>query len=149
VKTSDWTDDVPRLAATELCLASGELGGDYFALLVPTFDDPEFDPLQSDDWLPLTLSFGSARIHGSPDRAAIDALMLVVRDKGTEEAPLPLRADFGGLHATPSPASGVVSLTFYDGYDEHFDVAARAHGERGVEGLRRASGGAAVTPVLP
>ena len=125
-------DDASRLSAMELRLASGGLATDYFSFAIPLFDDERFNVLQSGHWLPLTLSFGSVSVSGNPDRSAIDAVAWIVRDRGRDGAgsARPVTAYWGGLWAHPEPESGVVSLTFDDGYDEHLGVAAPLMKER-------------------
>ncbi len=128
-------DDVSRLAALELRLMSGP--DDFFAFQAPLFGDPAFSPLQNDDWLTLSLSFGEARSHGEPRREAIDRLVVLFRDRGPSASgeARPVALDLRRVRALPHPQKGVVSFTFDDGYDEHFDVAAplmRKHGFSGT-----------------
>jgi peptidoglycan/xylan/chitin deacetylase (PgdA/CDA1 family) len=126
--------DVSRLAGMEIRLSSDDLAGSWFAFRVPLFEDERFGPLQSGSWVPLTLGFGSAEVVGRPDRSAIDAVGWVVRDHGSAAEPRPVVADWGGFALVDEPARGVISLTFDDGYDEHFEVAARLMAERGLRG---------------
>jgi peptidoglycan/xylan/chitin deacetylase (PgdA/CDA1 family) len=125
--------DVTRLSTLEVRLSSDDLRSSWYALSVPIFADPEFGPVQSGSWVPLTLSLGEARVVGTPDRSAIDAVGLVVSDRGAQGAG-PVTAWFGGLAAVDAPKRGVVSFTFDDGYDEHLAVAAPILAEHGFRG---------------
>jgi peptidoglycan/xylan/chitin deacetylase (PgdA/CDA1 family) len=129
-------DDTQRLAALELRLGSGDEPGSYFAFRQPIYEDELFNPIQSGEWLTLTYSFGRAEVVGNPDRGAIDQVVWVVRDSGPDAAgrPRPLTLDLGSIDSMPSPRSGIVSLTFDDGHQEHFDVAARLMAEHGFPG---------------
>ncbi len=123
-------EDASRLAGMEFRLSSDGLAQSWFAFRVPLFADEEFGPLQSGSWLALGLGFGEAEVVGSPDRSAIDAVGWMVRDRGAG----PAVADWGGLAAVEEPARGAISLTFDDGYDEHFAVAAPLLAARGLRG---------------
>ena len=68
---------------------------------------------------------------GTVRRTGVAVIDTVIRGIGPG---LPLEVDFGGLHAIASPSQGVVSLTFDDGYEAHFDVAAPLMAERGFAG---------------
>jgi peptidoglycan/xylan/chitin deacetylase (PgdA/CDA1 family) len=125
---------VSRLAGTELRLSSDDLAGSWYGFRVPLFEDERFGPVQSGSWVPLTFGFGDAEVVGRPERSAIDAVGWVVRDRGSAAEPRPAVVDWGGLAAVDSPERGVVSLTFDDGYDEHFEVAAPLMAERGFRG---------------
>ncbi len=126
--------DVSRLAGMEIRLSSDDLAGSWFAFRVPLFADARFGPVQSGSWVPLSFGFGSAEVVGSPDRSAIDAIGWVVHDRGEAGAAQRVIADWGGIAAVDEPAQGFVSLTFDDGHDEHFSVAAPLMAEHGFRG---------------
>lgn len=117
-------DDTGRLSALEIRLMTSV--DDYFVFQAPIFGDPAWSPLQSGSWLTLTASFGEARRVGKPRRDSIERISYLVRDRGASDAgePRPLTLDLGPLRALPQHPTGAVSLTFDDGYDEHFLVAA-------------------------
>jgi peptidoglycan/xylan/chitin deacetylase (PgdA/CDA1 family) len=115
-----------RLAGAELVLASRD---GAFVLPVPVFADETMNLLRSGEWIWLTLGLGSARREGSPDRSAIAGVEWRLAERA---GPGPrLGAQVGALEARPAPAEGVVSLTFDDGYDEHFAAAAPLLAEHG------------------
>lgn len=124
-------EDVSKLAGMEFRLSSDGFATSYFAFGVPLFADDQFNIVHSGPWATLTFSFGSAQIVGTPDRSRIDSIGWVVRDHGKT----PVTAEFGGAWFEDEPTRAVVSITFDDGYDEHFLVAAPAmkkHGFRGT-----------------
>jgi peptidoglycan/xylan/chitin deacetylase (PgdA/CDA1 family) len=120
-------DRAERLAGAELVLASQ---GGAFAIPVPVFADATMNLLQSGEWTWLTLGLGSARREGRPDRAAIVRVEWRLAERA--DAGPRLQGQVGALEARPLPAEGVVSLTFDDGYDEHFGVAAPLLAEHGL-----------------
>lgn len=124
VKVRVKVRDVAHLAGMEFRLSSDGLASSYFSFAVPLYADPEFNLLQDDDWLTLTWSFGSAQVTGEPDRAAIDSVGWILRDDSTGDASHRIVAYWGGLWAVAEPPRGILSFTFDDGYDEHFEYAA-------------------------
>jgi peptidoglycan/xylan/chitin deacetylase (PgdA/CDA1 family) len=122
-------DGVDRLAGADLVLVSRE---GAFAIPVMVFADEPMNLLQSGEWLELTLGLGPARHEGRPDRAAIERVEWRLAER---EGPGARVTGFvGGLVAPPLPDEGVVSLTFDDGYDEHWSVAAPILAEHGLRG---------------
>lgn len=122
-------DRAERLSGAELVLASRE---GTFVIPVPVFADPPMNLLQSGEWLDLTLSLGAARSEGRPDRGAIERVEWRLAERA--DAGPRLTGWVGALSSRPLPAEGVVSLTFDDGYDEHFAVAAPLLAEHGFRG---------------
>jgi hypothetical protein len=114
-----------RLAGLELRLGSDGLATSWFAFGVPLYADGEYNLLQDGEWTAITLGFGGARSEGTPQRAALDSMGIVVRD----DAKGPVQVDLGGWALVDEPAEGVVSFTFDDGYPEHL-VAARSMAAR-------------------
>ena len=119
-----------RLGGMEIRLGSDGAWDDFFVFEIPLFTDPLFDPIQPGEWLPLTLSFGSAKRVGNPDRSKIRWVAWAMRDDGSG----PLVVDWADLAAVPEPAGGVLSFTFDDGYAEHLSVAGRAMARHGFAG---------------
>jgi hypothetical protein len=118
-----------ELAGLELRLGSDGLRTHWFSLALPLYADPDYNLLQDGEWTSLTLGFGGAQREGTPDRAALDRVGLVVRDRGSG----PVRLDVAGLALVDEPAEGVASFTFDDGYAEHL-AAARLMAARGLRG---------------
>jgi peptidoglycan/xylan/chitin deacetylase (PgdA/CDA1 family) len=118
-----------HLAGLELLVGSGALDADVYSFALPLYGDPEYNVLQDGAWTTVTLSFGTARRTGAPDRAALDAFGVKVGDDGKGR----VQVDFGGLALVDEPAAGVVSFTFDDGYAEHL-TAAKLLAARGWRG---------------
>jgi peptidoglycan/xylan/chitin deacetylase (PgdA/CDA1 family) len=112
-------DAAERLAGAELRLASRD---GSFAINVPVFQDGSMNLLQNGQWLDLTLSLGAARREGQPDRGAIERVEWRLAER--EGAGPHVTGWVGGLRAHALPREGVVSFSFDDGYDEHYDAAA-------------------------
>ncbi|MGH0033537.1 MAG: polysaccharide deacetylase family protein [Myxococcota bacterium] len=113
-------DDLSKLGGMEFRLSSDRFSTSYYAFSFPLYDDEDFNVVRDGVWTTLTFSFGSARVEGKPNRAAINSIGWYVSDRG-EEAPL--TAYWGGLAAVDQAPEGVVSFTFDDGYDDHFLAA--------------------------
>ncbi len=126
-------DDVMRLSGMEFHLFSDAERTQAFVLPIALFADEEANLLQDGEWTTVTLSPGAARRTGNPDLAAIREIVWLVADNGSAESPAPLRADWSELAAVEA-RRGVVTLTFDDGYDEHYSVAAKLMAERGLRG---------------
>ncbi len=122
-------DDAARLAGADLVLVSRE---GAFAIPVMVFADGPMNLLQSGQWLELTFGLGSARREGRPDRSAIERVEWRLAE--SVGAGPRVTGFVGGLEARPLPDEGVVSLTFDDGYDEHWSVAAPILAEYGLRG---------------
>jgi peptidoglycan/xylan/chitin deacetylase (PgdA/CDA1 family) len=124
-------DDLRNVGGIEFRLSSDRFSSGFFAFEVAIYSDPEFNFLVADTWVPLTFSLGRARVVGKPDASAIDSIGVYLVDKGQ----LPLTFSWGAVLAVDQPDQGVVSITFDDGYDEHYDIAAgimAEHGQRGT-----------------
>lgn len=122
--------DVARLGGLELRLSSDRFAGSYFAFSLDQYADVHFNYLGDDDWTPVTWSFGSARIEGTPDRRAITDVGWFVFDKGEGQ---PVQMDWAGLAMVDLPGEGVLSFTFDDGYDDHL-LAAKLMAAQGYRG---------------
>ena len=127
-------DDVKRLGGLALRLSSDGFRESWFEFPLWIFADEHFNSLQGGAWTPTSFSFGSARVVGRPDRSAIDSVGWFVRDRPASEGGGPLTAEWRAFQAVDAAAEGVVSLTFDDGYDEHFSVAAPLLAEHGFRG---------------
>jgi peptidoglycan/xylan/chitin deacetylase (PgdA/CDA1 family) len=127
-------EDMARLNGMEFRLSSDGLRSDYFTFGVPLFADAPYNWLQDGAWQTLTFSFGAAVVTGAPDRARIDSIGWVLRDNADPSGERPLVAYWGGLAAVEEPARGIVSLTFDDGYDEHYQLAAPLLAEHSFRG---------------
>jgi len=123
-------DDVTRMGGMEFRLSSDRFNSNYFAFEFPMYDDADFNVVRDGVWTTLTFPFGSARVEGKPDRKAINSVGWYVADKG-EEAPV--TAFWGGVALVDEPPEGVVSITFDDGYDDHY-LAAQIMHEHGFQG---------------
>ena len=94
---------------------------DYFAINIPFYSDPEFNFLQAGQWAELTLSLGEARIEGSPSLEKIRHIGFYVA--GRQDASLPFVMDLRDFAIVESVPTSIVSMTFDDGYDDHFKAA--------------------------
>jgi hypothetical protein len=113
-------EHVEHLAGLELRLSSDDFAESFFAFELPLFADPHFNLIQAGKWTRLTLSFGSARVVGAPDRAAIDAAGWFLRD----DAGGPVKLAWSDLSAHATAKEGRLSLTFDDGVEGHYAIAA-------------------------
>jgi hypothetical protein len=113
-------EDVARLAGLELRLSSDDFAESFFAFELPLYADRHFNLIPDGKWVRLTLSFGSARVVGSPDRGAIDSAGWFLRDDGAGA----VEFAWSDLSAHAAANEGRLSLTFDDGLSAHYAVAA-------------------------
>jgi len=123
-------DDIAHLGGTEFRLSS-DGGKSFFAFGPRLYADPDFNIVRSGSWATLTFSLASARTEGEPDPSAIDTIGWWVADSGKGT---PLTASWAGITSVDAPERGVATLTFDDGYDEHYEAAKRMarHGFAGT-----------------
>jgi peptidoglycan/xylan/chitin deacetylase (PgdA/CDA1 family) len=126
-------DRVMRLSDMELHLFSDAERTQALVLRIPLFADERSNLLQDGEWTTVTLSLGAARRAGDPDRSAIREIAWLVADNGSPGSLAPVRADWSEL-ATVRAMRGIVTLTFDDGYEEHYSKAARLMAEHRMRG---------------
>jgi peptidoglycan/xylan/chitin deacetylase (PgdA/CDA1 family) len=122
--------DVSKLSGMELRLSSDGFDTSFFAIRVPLYEDPEFNVIKSGEWTPYTLSFASARVHGTPDRREINAIGWYVQDTGQG----PLTVAWSSHAAVAADGPGVVSFTFDDGTLDHLTLCAPELARAGYRG---------------
>ena len=124
-------DQLSNLGGLELRLSSDRFGESYYAFGIPLFDDTDFNVVRDGVWTTLTFGFGEAQVHGEPSRSAINAIGIYVADKGNQAA---VTLHWGGLAVVDEPSQGVLTLSFDDGYDDHYMAAEMMapHGFRGT-----------------
>lgn len=130
VKVLLRVQNLENLAGIELRVGSDSLKSTWYSYTVPLYGDPEYNLLQDGEWTTVTMSLGASNATGTPKRAEIDSIGVMVSDNGKG----PVEVDFGGAAVVDEPAEGVVSFTFDDGYKEHLDAAKllAEHGWRGT-----------------
>jgi peptidoglycan/xylan/chitin deacetylase (PgdA/CDA1 family) len=127
-------EDLGRLGGMQFRLSSDGLATSWFAFTVPLFTDAPTNLLQAGEWQTLSFSFGNAAVTGSPDRARIDTIGWALHDNGNAGSARPLVAYWSDLSALDEAPRGLVSLTFDDGYDEHYQIAAPLLAKHGFSG---------------
>ncbi len=129
VKVLLRVQNLENLSGIEVRVGSDSLKSNWYAYTVPLYGDSDYNLLQDGEWTTITMSLGATNATGTPERAALDSIGLLVTDKGSGEATV----DFGGIAVVDEPAEGVVSFTFDDGYKEHLS-AVKLLAERGWHG---------------
>jgi peptidoglycan/xylan/chitin deacetylase (PgdA/CDA1 family) len=126
-------DKVMRLSDMEFHLFSDTERTQAFVLRIPLLADEWANLLQDDEWATVTLSLGTARRTGDPDRSRIREIAWLVADRGSPDSLAPVRADWSELAAVDA-TRGIVTLTFDDGYEVHRSVAAPLMAQYGLRG---------------
>ncbi|UCG85461.1 MAG: polysaccharide deacetylase family protein [Gemmatimonadota bacterium] len=126
-------DRVMGLTDMEFHLFSDAQRTQALVLRIPLFADERANLLQDGEWITVTLSPGAARRAGNPDRSAIREIVWLVADNGSPDSLMPVRADLSELAAVDA-TRGIVTLTFDDGYEEHYSAAAPLMAEHGLRG---------------
>lgn len=94
----------------------------YYALSIPYFSDRYFNIVQDGYWHTYSLSLSHADVVGSPE-GRITHMGLYLQDNKKGSLKMALR----NLRFEPAPSEGYVSLTFDDGYIDHYYAAEIMH----------------------
>lgn len=121
--------DMATWSGVELRLSSDESFENYFAIAVPYYSDLEFNILQSNQWADLSFTLGEAQVVGSPDIENISQLGFYIQAKGEK----PLVLDLARFRIQKAIHNAIVSLTFDDGYVDHF-IAAKVMAKHQLRG---------------
>lgn len=117
VKVIFKVSDLTKLSGMELRLSSDESGYEnFFAIPVPLFTDIDFNTVQSNAWVTYTFTMGEAKTMGNPDLTDIKRLGFYL---GGEK----VKIEFKKIEVFDSFPHSIVSFTFDDGYDDHYEAA--------------------------
>lgn len=106
----------------EVRLSSDNDYNNFYSIAIPHYSDPDFNILQSTHWADYTITLGDAKKNGNPDIKRISHIGFYIQGQQVTE-PETFAVDFSMISIRPSLHSGIVSFTFDDGYDEHFEAA--------------------------
>lgn len=114
-------DKMKNLSGFEIRLGDKEFNN-YYALSIPCFADQDFNIIQDDYWQRYSFGLSNARMVGKP-QDKVKWLGVYIQDyaKG------PLKISFRNIQFNPAPIKGYVSLTFDDGYQDHYYAAKIMH----------------------
>lgn len=123
VRTKVRINSLGAVGGIELRLSSDESGSfeNHYAISIPLYADPDFNILQPNEWAEITLSLGEARIIGSPDIRSIHHIAFYIGGKPAPEEVLTV--DFQSVVAEESIPTSILSMTFDDGYTDHYEAA--------------------------
>lgn len=107
----------------ELRLFNKKDSDSFFAVNIPKFTDPQFNWVQPDRWLKITLTMGEARVSGTPKLEDINQVGFYINDVGSETQNLPVEVLFSGVKLVPISGEPLISITFDDGLSEHMKAA--------------------------
>ena len=103
----------------------------YYAFAIPFYADPPFNIIQDGHWQRYTFGPSHASTVGTPHKGPLEYLGVYLQDNQRG----PLIVDIANLRfLRPALDRGIVSITFDDGYDDHFWAATimHAYGLRGT-----------------
>lgn len=103
----------------------------YLSIPVPFYSDAEFNLLQDNQWSEITLTFGEATIVGDPDITKITQMGFYIASQTNAEPTF--QVDFKDFNIERSVLPAIVSMTFDDGYDDHY-AAAQIMAKYGLRG---------------
>lgn len=89
------------------------------------YTNSSFVPFKNGVWSCLTYNFSSAAVTGTPDRAAINQMRVTIAGDTVNA----FEVYIDGLSTISEPQNGVVTLTFDDGYDDHYTEARKKMSE--------------------
>lgn len=96
----------------------------YYAFPIPYYTDPLFNIVQDDHWQSFTFGPSHARLVGTPPKGTLNTLGVYIQDNARGA----LIVDIANLRwDRPVLDRGIVSLTFDDGYDDHYWAAGLMH----------------------
>lgn len=96
----------------------------YYAFPIPFYADPLFNIVQDGHWQPYTFGPSHARIVGTPQTGRLNSLGVYIQDNKRGA----LIVDIANFRfSRPALDRGIVSITFDDGYDDHFEAARLMH----------------------
>lgn len=90
----------------------------YYALRIPTYSDPYFNIIQDHYWQTYSFSLSDAIVVGHPELRTT-RIGFYIQDNGKG----PLKVSLDNVKLKPAPQKGYASLTFDDGYVDHYYAA--------------------------
>jgi peptidoglycan/xylan/chitin deacetylase (PgdA/CDA1 family) len=93
----------------------------YMAIPIPYYMDREFNILQPGHWAEYTLTLGEAKLVGNPDINKIRQVAFYI--SGNKALVEPFTVDLKDFKVESAQIPAIISMTFDDGYDDHFKAA--------------------------
>ncbi len=110
-------NEMELLSGVELRLGD-ENFENYYALSIPYYSDPEFNIIQDQHWHSYSFGLANARVKGQP-KDKVESIGIYVQDTGRGSARIAIK----NIRYRAAAERGYVSLTFDDGYDDHYYAA--------------------------
>jgi peptidoglycan/xylan/chitin deacetylase (PgdA/CDA1 family) len=147
--SQDWTARVPRVwvkvddiedlsdVSSSILLYLGDGTFTNFFILdanIPVSGSPTATPLRSGEWIALTFPWRAVGTTGSPNRAAITDIQLVVKPKSGVAVTIRFNSVEMVDDATDTFPNGVISLSFDDGSASQLTRAAPKMAQYGYRG---------------
>lgn len=109
-------DDPTKISELFVYLSSDNLSTAWYTLK-PSDD---ITSIKANTWVPVTFSFGrNSTTTGSPNKAAINCIQVRCKDDTTGA----INVWYGGIESFDEPQTGVISITFDDGFDGVWNYA--------------------------